>query len=338
MKAYRHGGDIKSFAQKTGCREDEVIDLSSNINFVKPTLNINFNTIDISAYPDYSSLYKAISTLYKVHHSNIELFNGGSVAIHTLFKFLKLKHCTLYSPLYSEYKKAAMLNGYKISLVNRLKESRHNIEPKSLIIFVNPSTPDGKFYNIDKLMKKWMKKECTIIIDESFLDFTPFESAIKYLKTYSKLYILKSMTKFYGAAGIRIGTVLSQVNTIEKLQKQEPIWKISQFDSYYLQAALKDKDFPRKSEIVNKTNKKYLIDILENCSYIERVYSSNTNFVLLKLKQIDGKLFQKKLAIDKIMVRECENFDFLNDSYIRIAVKDMASLKILERTLCTTFI
>jgi threonine-phosphate decarboxylase len=75
------------------------------------------------------------------------------------------------------------------------------------VIFVNPSTPDGRFYKLDTLIKEWIKKNATIIIDESFLDFTDFTSAIKYLKKYKKLYIIKSMTKLVKAhaAAIVVG-------------------------------------------------------------------------------------------------------------------------------------
>ena len=67
-------------------------------------------------------------------------------------------------------------------------------------------------------MKKWIENSCTILIDESFLDFCDKPSAIKYLETYDKLYILKSMTKFYSSAGIRVGTIVSTKQNIEKLK------------------------------------------------------------------------------------------------------------------------
>ena len=230
MKTFEHGGQIEKFAFDLGCSVSEIIDLSSNINFVKPQININFNTLDISSYPTYDKLYEKIASNYGVQTSQIELFNGGSSAIFTLFRHLALQTCTIYSPAYLEYKKAALNFGYELNTINRFENINKNVKENSLVIFVNPSTPDGKYYDLEELMQTWIEKSCTILIDESFLDFCDKSSAIKYLETYDKLYILKSMTKFYSSAGIRVGTIVSTKENIEKLKRFEPMWKLSQFD------------------------------------------------------------------------------------------------------------
>ena len=330
---YQHGGDIYNFAKEAGTHVSEVIDLSSNINFIKPTINLDFNGLNISSYPNYDALYKAIATLYKVKASELELFNGATTAIYSLFRELNLQHATLYSPCYLEYKKSAKLHGYEIEFINRFKNIDKKVKENSLVIFVNPSTPDGKFYDINKLMKEWIAKKCTILIDESFLDFTPFKSALSYLESYDKLYILKSMTKFYSSAGIRVGALISNEQNILSLKEKEPLWKISQFDSQYLQLALNDKNFIEKSHNANNENRDYLVKILNNSSLIEYLYPSSSNFILVKLKNMDAKAFQKRLMPHKIMVRECSNFDFLDNTFVRIAIKDSMSLKILENLL-----
>jgi len=329
---HQHGGDINAFAKEINCNINEVLDLSSNINFIKPKIDIDFNKLEISAYPNYDRLYEAIAKLYQVNRNQIELFNGATTAIYSLFRKLNLKDCTLYAPCYIEYRKSAQLYGYKIEYINRLDNIEKKPKEKSLVIFVNPSTPDGEFYDIDRVMRMWIDRECTILIDESFLDFTPFKSATKYLN-YPKLYILKSMTKFYSSAGIRIGAIISDRKNIKTLQKGEPLWKISEFDSTYLQSALRDIGFIQKSRTANSQNREYLIDILNKSSFIEKIYPSSANFVLVKLKDINATTFQDMLIPYKIMVRNCANFDFLDDSFVRIAVKDIELLKILQNSL-----
>ena len=333
MLKYQHGGDVKRFSKEINCLENEVIDLSSNINFIKPNINVDFNNLNISSYPDYEELEKSIASLYNIPSSQLELFNGATSAISTLFKSLKLTHCTLYSPLYLEYEKSARLHNYTLVHINRFEEIYQKVEKNSFIIFVNPSTPDGKFYNIDKLMKLWIKQNCTILIDESFLDFTPFNSVIGYLKRYNKLYILKSMTKFYSAAGIRIGLILSNKENIQGIKALEPLWKISQFDSHYLQSALQDKSFSQRSKDINNINKNYLINILKNSTLIETLYPSDVNFIMIKLYKINAKEFQEKLIKHKIMIRDCSNFKFLTHNYVRIDVKKIENLQELEKIL-----
>ena len=333
MKTFEHGGQIEKFAFDLGCKVNEIIDLSSNINFVKPQINIDFNTLDISSYPTYDKLYEKIAFNHGVETSLIELFNGGSSAIFTLFKHLSLQTCTIYSPAYLEYKKAALNFGYELNTINRFEDINENVKENSLVIFVNPSTPDGKYYDLEELMKSWIEKSCTILVDESFLDFCDKPSAIKYLETYDKLYILKSMTKFYSSAGIRVGTIVSTKENIEKLKEFEPMWKLSQFDSNYLQAALDDKLFKNLSKAINLKNKIELDNILKSSTLVEEIFESNANYLLVKLRKINAKEFQEKLKAYKIMVRDCSNFDYLDSSYVRIAVKSSSANEILQKAL-----
>lgn len=333
MKTFEHGGQIEKFAFDLGCSVSEIIDLSSNINFVKPQINIDFNTLDISSYPTYDKLYEKISSNYGVSSSQIELFNGGSSAIFTLFRHLNLDSCTIYSPAYLEYKKASLNFGYELNTINRFEDINEKVKENSLVIFVNPSTPDGKYYDLEELMQTWIENSCTILIDESFLDFCDKPSAIKYLETYDKLYILKSMTKFYSSAGIRVGTIVSTKQNIEKLKRFEPMWKLSQFDSNYLQAALDDKLFKNISKAINIKNKIELENILKESDLIEEIFESSANYLLVKLSNLNAKEFQEKLKPYKIMVRDCSNFDYLDERFVRIAVKSSSANEILQRAL-----
>ncbi len=66
MKTYEHGGQIEAFAREVKCTIEEVIDLSSNINFVKPKMGIDFNALHIASYPTYEKLYSAIAKNYGI--------------------------------------------------------------------------------------------------------------------------------------------------------------------------------------------------------------------------------------------------------------------------------
>ncbi len=337
MPNYKHGGNITAFANEIGCDVSEVIDLSSNINFIKPHINVDFNSLEIAPYPNYDKLENAIAELYHVQKEEVELFNGATTAIYSLFRELNLNHATLYAPCYLEYKKAAHAHNYSIEFINRFEDIEQEVKENSLVIFVNPSTPDGKFYDIEELMKKWIEKRCTLLIDESFLDFTPFESAIKYLKSYDKLYILKSMTKFYSSAGIRVGALLSNAKNIKAIKAKEPLWKISEFDSHYLQSALKDNSFIKKAREANEAHRKILESLLKSSPLVEKVYPSRANYLLIKLKNIDATELQKRLLPYKIMIRDCHNFDGLNNHYVRIAVKDNYAIKRLKEALTSPY-
>ncbi|MEA2049619.1 MAG: histidinol-phosphate aminotransferase family protein, partial [Campylobacterota bacterium] len=140
---FSHGGDVKSFALQIGCDVDEVVDLSSNINFLKPEKDIDFNSLNISGYPTYDILYEKISKLYGINSEQLELFNGGSSAIFSLLRLFETRHIHIYSPAYLEYKKAATKLNYTIELINRFTDLDKFVAPNSLVVFVNPSTPEG---------------------------------------------------------------------------------------------------------------------------------------------------------------------------------------------------
>jgi threonine-phosphate decarboxylase len=333
MSTYAHGGDVNSFAAHCGCALEEVIDLSSNINFITPA--VDFSSVTLNAYPSYERLTETLAEHYGVMSEELELFNGGSSAIFALLRFFDNATCTIYSPAYLEYKKASLLHGKKVSLINRFEAMDAEVEENSLVIFVNPSTPDGRYYEIETLMERWRAKNCTILIDESFLEFCGGKSATRYLQTYDKLYVLKSQTKFYGCAGVRVGIVLSSRENIRALRVKEPLWKISALDSHFLITALKDEPFRARSHTLNEEAKTYLKTLLENSPFFEEVFTSDANFFLVRLASMNARELQEKLIPYRIMVRDCSNFDFLDERTVRIAVKDIKALMRFEEALCS---
>lgn len=333
MTTYGHGGDVNGFAEHCGCNVCEVVDLSSNINFITPS--VDFSTVTLNAYPNYEKLTQTLADYYNIRPDELELFNGGSSAIFSLMRFFDHPACTIYAPAYLEYKKAAILHEKKVNLINRFENINTEVSEGSLVIFVNPSTPDGHYYDADSLMKQWMAKNCTILIDESFLEFCGGESVSRYLKTYDKLYVLKSQTKFYGCAGVRVGIIISSRENIHKLKEKEPLWKISTLDSHFLITALKDEPFRSQSHVLNAEAKTYLKHLLDNSPLFEKVFESDANFFLVSLASMSAKEFQEKLVPYKIMVRDCSNFDFLDERYIRIAAKSISDLKRFEEILCS---
>jgi len=327
-----HGGDIFKFAKEAKCSPKDVIDLSSNVNFIKPKIDIDFNSLSISPYPNYKKLTQQVAKYYRVKDNNLELFNGATVAIDTILKELRefSDICVIYSPAYLEYKRVAVKYRYDVKLFDRFLPFKS--PPKgSVIVFVNPSTPDGVFYNIEYAIKVWNSLECKIVIDESFLDFISLENSIvNHLNRIENLFIIKSMTKFFGSAGIRVGALISNEKFISNLKVKEPLWKISSFDSAYILSALEDKEFINRSKEANLISKKYLLDGLESLrdkgKIVNKIYFSSVNFLLIRLK-IEAKVLQDILVSQKIMVRDCSNFDYLDNYFIRVAVKDIDSLR-----------
>ncbi len=355
MTLFQHGGNIAAFAKTCGCQPDEVIDLSSNINFVTPHIGVDFNALSIASYPDYTELYGRLASYMGVSVDQMEVFNGGSSAIFSLYAHLfdcrggddhrKCLWCTptysamlpqanvIYSPAYLEYKKAAERFGFDVYLIDRFSQMEAEVPEGSLVVFVNPATPDGAWYDMEPHLKRWAERGCTVLVDESFLAFTPHASVSRHLDRYPDLYILTSMTKYFGAAGVRIGVLVSSADNIAALRQREPLWKLSALDAAYILSALKDETFAARSAVANREAKAWLLKVLESSPWVETIYPGEANFVLVQLRGLDANELQRRLLPHRILVRDCANFDGLDAYHVRIAVKAIEQMEPLAEVL-----
>ena len=327
----KHGANIYKYAKNLQCRTDEMIDFSSNINSYHPKLKTLPSNQMLVTYADttYPTLKKSIKHKYHIKKSQIALYNGATSAIFELMKSLKQKRVYLYAPLYGEYEKAAKEANKKIIKINRFVNINKKIKKNSIVIFVNPSTPDAKYYNLQKLFGMWKKRNCSVILDESFLEFEELNSFRDKINFYKKLYIIHSFSKFNACAGVRIGAVFSTASNIKKLNT--PLWNLSSFDVKFLTARLKDKAFTKKSKKLHKHHKKELFKILNNSKLFTKIYKSDSNFFLTKSDKAE-EIFEHLLK-DKILVRTCGSFDFLDNNHLRFAVKDSQSHQKLKTSL-----
>ncbi|SJM95213.1 aminotransferase class I/II-fold pyridoxal phosphate-dependent enzyme [Crenothrix polyspora] len=334
-----HGGNIYQFAQRLGCLPEQVLDFSANIN-PQQALDVTcLHSINLSPYadPDYNLLKQAFKQRYP--HStdtDCEVFNGASAAIFALLRFLQPEQLVLYAPLYGEYARISQQLGCAFTIINRLQDKVDTPIPRgSTIVFVNPATPDGQLYDLQTLLLGWQQADCTVIIDESFLDFcTGAKSALTHINQHPKLYIIKSLSKFYGCAGIRVGFISATATAIKALKHYEPAWKLSTFDMAYMQRALANSDFISQTQQHSARLRELLYQALENSGLFVHIYPSATNFLLVRLAgDLTGDALQTALEPARILIRVCDSFVGLDKLHVRFAVKDQLSIQQLAHAL-----
>jgi len=327
----KHGANIYKYASRLGIQASEIVDFSSNINSYHPDIVIKLSHSILVNYGDatYKALKQSMVQKYSIKKKQIALYNGATSAIYELFKHLENKKVYLYAPLYGEYEKAAKQTKKKIIKINHFKELHKKPKKNSLVVFVNPSTPNAKYYDLKKLFHTWRKQNCTVVLDESFLEFEDLKSYREEIETYDKLYVIQSFSKFYSCGGVRIGAIFSSKNNIKKLST--PLWNLSSFDTEFLTRRLIDTEFDKRSKNLHKMHKKELLKILEESRLFKKIYKSDANFFLVKAKQ--SKQIFEYLLKEKILVRTCDSFDFLDANYLRFAVKDTYSHHKLKKTL-----
>ena len=214
---------------------------------------------------------------------DIEVFNGASAAIFALLRWLQPNDLVLYTPLYGEYAQIAGQLGCRLHEIDRFSSLMTAIPRNSTVIFVNPSTPDGRLYDMQALLTQWEAADCTIIIDESFLDFCVADSVVEHITQYDKVYVIKSLSKFYGCAGVRIGFILAAAQAIKELKRLEPAWKLSSLDMAYMQQALANTAFIEQTRRLTAYRRKLLYQALQASGLFERIYPGQANFLLAKL-------------------------------------------------------
>ncbi|MGZ4998483.1 MAG: aminotransferase class I/II-fold pyridoxal phosphate-dependent enzyme [Methylobacter sp.] len=320
-----HGGNIYRFAERLGCLPEQVLDFSANIN-PKQAVDLScLQNVSLTPYadPDYSLLKQAINQRYPSPAGiDLELFNGASAAIFALLRRLQPKDLVLYTPLYGEYAHIAAELGCHMHNIDRFNQLLSDVPEQSTVIFVNPSTPDGQLYAMSDLLAKWQAANCTIIIDESFLDFCQTDSVAEQITHYDKLYVIKSLSKFYGCAGIRVGFVWAAATAIKELRRFEPAWKLSSLDMAYMQQALANTAFIEQTRKQTERLRDLLHQALQDSGLFDKIYPGQANFLLARLANFDGYQLQAQLEPARILIRICDNFEGLDESHVRFAVKD----------------
>lgn len=336
MEIKTHGGDIYSFMDE---KNEKPIDFSANVNplglpkGVKKVLRRSIN--QFAAYPDVNctKLKKALSEFEKVSQDYISFGNGAADIIYRLVYALKPQKALLLAPTFAEYELAlknvdCKINYYELFSEDsfQVKEDLLNeIEDIDMLFICNPNNPTGMITDIEllkKIAEKSRRTGCLLVIDECFIDFLECSNDYTfkhYLKDYENVLILKAFTKIFAMAGLRLGYCLSSnKELLKRINSANQPWSVSVPAQLAGTEVLKDKKYIR--ETINKIAKErlYLTKELQNLGF--NVFKSHTNFILIKTtKKMDlhSELYKKG-----ILIRKCENFKRLDDSYYRIAIKN----------------
>jgi threonine-phosphate decarboxylase len=197
------------------------------------------------------------------------------------------------------------------------------IPKKGCIFICNPNNPTGVLIYKNKMQKiiKTAKQRSTLVfVDECFIELSdPNQSVIKDLKKFDNLFILRSLTKSFGLAGMRIGYGLGNKKLITILNNLKIPWNVSGIAQKAASAALCYHAYLYQARTLIIKEKKFLRFAISNIDGFS-CFNTDTNFILIKTKK-KSSIIQKKLLKKKILVRDCNSFQGLNNNFIRIAVK-----------------
>ena len=284
-------------------------------------------------YPDLhsSDLIDGLKKYTGLAESNLIVGNGAIEIIYNFCStFLSKKRVLIPIPTFGEYEVASKLADCKITFFKTMNLSKNlnsfisKIPVNGCIFICNPNNPTGSILpkkQLTKIISVAKRKSCLVFVDECFIELVPQSdhSVLSLVKKYDNLFVLRSLTKSFGLAGIRIGYAGSSKQFIDILKKIKIPWNVNILAQEAGIIAIKNKSHITKSKSIIKKESIFLKKMIANIQGFE-CNDTSTNFILIKTKQDSTKL-QKKLLKYKILIRDCKNFRGLNNHYIRIAIK-----------------
>lgn len=343
-----HGGDIYSAAKLYGYDIQDILDYSANINPLGVPKGLKekiISSIDsLVNYPDTECtvLKAAISKYLSIQCDNIIPGNGASELIYLLFEVLSPKKVVIPAPSFCEYAKAAGRYGSLIHYIKLREENDFRLDILELInsmssdtdaiMLCNPNNPTSTLASKDDLIYLFeytRKKNIYVIVDEAFIELTEGSngnSIVSCVKDFDNLFVLRAFTKIFAIPGLRLGYLIGNREKIKLMWDKKIPWSVNSIASCVGEYLGESFGYLQKTQEWLSNERLWFYHELSKINGI-KVFKPNTNFVLIKLLDLYASSSEVKefLAQRGILIRNADNFEFLNDRFIRVAIKDRES-------------
>lgn len=336
-----HGGDIYGFAEKRmdSLSQINVIDFSASINPLGTSRNvileIKKNLRHLIHYPDnrVKKLTDKIAETLNIDPEYVFCGNGSTELIYLIPRVIGFKKVLLVQPTFSDYERACRIAYPQCVVTDYLLERSNDfdIEPQKLInyaldkkvgaVFIcNPNNPTGRLVakeGLLEIVEATQNQQIYLIVDESFIDFCQDGTVAGEVKNNPYLIVLRSMTKFYALAGLRLGYGIFPPIIAGMLKKYKEPWSVNALAQAAGIAALNESSLKERTMKIISRQKRILEKGFRNLG-IDYV-PSHANYYLLCTPH--AQRIAEGLSRRGIMVRDCSNFKGLDHRYLRIAVK-----------------
>lgn len=332
-----HGGNIRQLAAQIGCNPEEILDFSANINPLGPPeyiWNVLARSIpDIVHYPDPEAreLVHAIAEHYCLQAEQIVPGNGTSELLFAAIRAFGVDRAVIPVPSYIDYQKACARAGVAVHPV--LLQAEDDFQPDltllaaklqdgDLVIIGQPNNPTGRMADRQQLLDLAdAQPKVLFLVDEAFAGFVPDYTSLAGFR--DNIITLCSLTKLFAVPGLRLGFLAASAKICHVLRQQLSPWSVNSLAQAAGTAMVNDQEYILKSREVVRRNRDLLCTELEKISAI-RFFPSTANFLLLHLSvEINAaQLADRLLSSSRIAVRVCANYQGLDDSYLRVAVRD----------------
>lgn len=339
MNGFEHGGNIYTAARQANCPLKDIIDLSSNISPFLPEALLDGLDVRslISRLPEpySSSLVRETAAFHDVPEHTIIAGSGTTEFIHKICRIYGGKKAVVLQPTYVDYAKYIELADIKRVDVIMSESSgfaydedelMQNLNDADLCFICNPNNPTGKLICKDELrFVADMFKKTLFVIDESYIDFCVDKKPSLIGCSLNNIVVLRSFSKSYGIPGLRAGYLFSRNKPlIDTLNKSVSPWSMNTIAQRICHKAIKEVVMPNLIKLDNIKHQT-LAMLSENTNL--KAYDSSANYLLIKLLKSDADSFYEYMLSHKILIRNCSNFVGLDNSFIRISIKELKHME-----------
>lgn len=264
-------------------------------------------------YPDpfQAQLKQKLAELKNITPESIFIGNGSDEVIDLCFRLFcepGIDKALTFTPTYGMYEVCAEINNIQllqIPLDDVFQIDINAVSPLlndknlKLIFICSPNNPTGNGIDAIELMLK--KFNGIVVVDEAYIDFSEKPSLLEKLGEYPNLIVLQTLSKAWGLASARIGLAMANPQIISFLNKIKPPYNVSALNQQEaLKVLIEKEEFERNKKVILE-QKQILQAALSKIDFVQVVYASETNFVLVKVTDADA--IYKQLVKNNIIVR-----------------------------------
>lgn len=340
-KEHFHGSDLEQIEAAYGIKKEAIISFSANVNPLGISYKLRQSLTEhidaITSYPDreYTQLRKCIGEYVHTDYHNILVGNGSTELISLVIQLLHPNKALIVGPTYSEYEHEVTLGGGR-SHYFRLRESddfnldlsllqealNHDVD---LLVLCNPNNPTSSQIQRDTMriiLDFCKEKSIFVMVDETYVEFSEEYdriTSIPLTEYYNNIIILRGISKFFAAPGLRLGyAICGNRQLLKQIDDKKNPWTINSLAAVAGEIMFQDEDYIQDTKELIGRERKRICSILDSCPSV-RYYPPHGNFILVRILKeglTSNDLFEA--AIKKgLMIRDCSTFPFLDNKYIR---------------------
>ncbi len=339
-KDHFHGSDLEKIEQIYGIKKEEITSFSANVNplGVSPLLRETLaNHIDaITTYPDreYTALRKCIASYVNTDPENILMGNGSTELISLFIQIQHPKKALIIGPTYSEYEREIALGGgaslyyplqeeqsFALDITNFIAQLNESID---LVVICNPNNPTSGAITrrtMRKILDACKQNNIYVMVDETYVEFADNYQEITSIPLtayYNNIFILRGTSKFFAAPGLRLGyAVTGNRDLLKSIHTRKNPWTINSLAVIAGEIMFQDSSYIAQTRELISQERSRIYQLLSKDSRC-KTYPPNANFMLVRLldNRTSGELFDCAIR-EKMMIRDCSTFPFLDNKYIR---------------------